>query len=245
MIAANYRVNKRATRLREEHVTLSSKINRTRILVKVFIALRNQSFFLIFHPPSEICPKRKSLDPTRGETRYEFLTTIGLTKKRGGGNYESKRFKRAMKLDAPHESVSTHMPEIDKAICLMQFDARVDAFVPRDSEIESMRYDFFLDRERERRGGEKKSKRFRNQRSRSNGRALSMMSTKVSERRATAFLIAKQLHGTRFSFSPTVGFRRVSIWLVNSVDGKCAIFFFLCALFFTFNPCILFFFLFF
>lgn len=72
-----------------------------------------------------------------------------------------------------------------------------------------------------------------------------MMSTKVSERRATAFLIAKQLHGTRFSFSPTVGFRRVSIWLVNSVDGKCAIFFFLCALFFTFNPCILFFFLFF
>lgn len=77
--------------------------------------------------------------------RYEFLTTIGLTKKRGGGNYESKRFKRAMKLDAPHESVSTHMPEIDKAICLMQFDARVDAFVPRDSGIESMR--FFLERE--------------------------------------------------------------------------------------------------
>lgn len=31
----------------------------------------------------------------------------------------------------------------------MQFDARVDAFVPRDSGIESMRYDFFLDRERE------------------------------------------------------------------------------------------------
>lgn len=38
----------------------------------------------------------------------------------------------------------------------MQFDARVDAFVPRDSGIESMRYDFFLDRERERRGREKK-----------------------------------------------------------------------------------------
>lgn len=157
MIAANYRVNKRATRLREEHVTLSSKINRTRILVKVFIALRNQSFFLIFHPPSEICPKRKSLDPTRGETRYEFLTTIGLTKKRGGGNYESKRFKRAMKLDAPHESrFDAYAREIDKAICLMQFDARVDAFVPRDSGIESMRYDFFLDREREREEGERK-----------------------------------------------------------------------------------------
>lgn len=115
---------------------------------------------------------RKSLDPTRDTIR--IFVNDWVDKKKGNYDWKSKRFRRAMKLDAPHKSVSTHMAEIDKAICLMQFDARVEMRSSRASGIESMRCDFFFG------WGEKKSKRFRNQRSRSNGRALSMMSTKVS-----------------------------------------------------------------
>lgn len=54
-----------------------------------------------------------------------------------------------MKLDAPHKSVSTHMAEIDKAICLMQFDARVDAFVPRVGDrVDAMRFFFWMGRKK-------------------------------------------------------------------------------------------------
>lgn len=101
----------------------------------------------------------------------------------------------------------------------MQFDARVDAFVPR---IESIP-DFFW------RGGrkeEKKSKRFRESTgSGSNGRPLSMMSTKVSTA-CNGFLIAKQLHGTRFSFVQLLVFDAYRYGLLTLSMGNARFFFF-------------------
>lgn len=90
---------------------------------------------------------RKSLDPTRDTIR--IFVNDWVDKKKGNYDWESKRFRRAMKLDAPHKSVSTHMAEIDKAICLMQFDARVDAFVPRVGDrVDAMRFFFWMGREK-------------------------------------------------------------------------------------------------
>lgn len=90
---------------------------------------------------------RKSLDPTRDTIR--IFVNDWVDKKKGNYDWKSKRFRRAMKLDAPHKSVSTHMAEIDKAICLMQFDARVDAFVPRVGDrVDAMRFFFWMGRKK-------------------------------------------------------------------------------------------------
>lgn len=90
---------------------------------------------------------RKSLDLTRDTIR--IFVNDWVDKKKGNYDWKSKRFRRAMKLDAPHKSVSTHMAEIDKAICLMQFDARVDAFVPRVGDrVDAMRFFFWMGRKK-------------------------------------------------------------------------------------------------
>lgn len=90
---------------------------------------------------------RKSLDPTRDTIR--IFVNDWVDKKKENYDWKSKRFRRAMKLDAPHKSVSTHMAEIDKAICLMQFDARVDAFVPRVGDrVDAMRFFFWMGRKK-------------------------------------------------------------------------------------------------
>lgn len=90
---------------------------------------------------------RKSLDPTIRIFVNDWVDK--KKKKKGNYDWKSKRFRRAMKLDAPHKSVSTHMAEIDKAICLMQFDARVDAFVPRVGDrVDAMRFFFWMGRKK-------------------------------------------------------------------------------------------------
>lgn len=99
----------------------------------------------------------------------------------------------------------------------------------------SSRYPIFFwggdgERERKRGGGEKrgeKSKRFRESTgSRSNGRPLSMMSTKVSTV-CNGFLIAKQLHGTRFSFVQLLVFDAYRYGLLTLSMGNARFFFFL------------------
>lgn len=173
MIAANYRVYKRATPLRTLFLLLIKLIE-----WRFYKVLRNQRFFFerfLFPSPRFLSLLKHNRERENRWISRETRIFVNdwVDKKKGNYDWKSKRFRRAMKLDAPHKSVSTHMAEIDKAICLMQFDARVDAFVPRVGDrVDAMRFFFGW--------GEKKSKRFRNQRSRSNGRALSMMSTKVS-----------------------------------------------------------------
>lgn len=150
MIAANYRVYKRATPLRTLFLLLIKLIE-----WRFYKVTKSTIFFwtfLISLPEISLASQaqsraRKSLDLTR-DTIGIFVNDW-VDKKKGNYDWKSKRFRRAMKLDAPHKSVSTHMAEIDKAICLMQFDARVDAFVPRVGDrVDAMRFFFWMGRKK-------------------------------------------------------------------------------------------------